>query len=84
MRTLPKYPKDHPVGMVVPKGGSSCAKCKFVRNAGLECVQKDFAKWFGGENASDVTLPAPANEYCCDFFETRTEKRGAKELRVEK
>ncbi len=76
---LPKYPKDHKVGMVVPKGGSSCEKCNFVRNAGLECVQKQFVAWNGSED-----LPAPANEYCCDFFETRTTPRTAKDLRARK
>ena len=78
---LPKYPKDHPVGMEVPKGGSSCAKCEFVSNDGKQCSQKDFVKWNGGKD-----LPEAADRYCCDFFTvpTRTKPRSAKELRREK
>lgn len=79
MHELPKYPKDHQVGVRVPPGGSNCAKCKFVRNAGLECVQKQFVTWNGSER-----LPEPANRYCCDFWEERTEKRSASELREKK
>jgi len=61
---LPVYPPDHKVGMQVPKGGSACAKCKYVD--GQDCTQKDFVKW----NGSDV-IPKPVNEYCCDFFEPK-------------
>jgi hypothetical protein len=60
------YPADHKVGMVVPRGGSSCAKCEYVRNNRRDCAQPDFVAW----NKSPV-LPAPANEYCCDFFEAK-------------
>lgn len=76
---LPKYPADHQVGMRVPKGGSSCAKCVFVREADTECAQKDFIAWHGSDH-----LPAPADSYCCDFFTTRTTKRTARDLRREK
>lgn len=76
---LPKYPADHAVGMRVPKGGSDCAKCAHVNNANTECDQPQFVAWNG-----DRRLPAPATEYCCDFFETRTRKRSARELRREK
>ena len=78
---LPKYPKDHAVGSVVPKGGSSCAKCEYVGADGKRCRQKDFVKWNGGHE-----LPAPSDQYCCDFFEVakRTKPRSAKELRPEK
>lgn len=81
MHELPKYPKDHQVGMRVPKGGSSCSKCEYVRNNGKECAQKLFQKWNGSNK-----LPAPADSYCCDFFtiEKRTTMRSAKELRPEK
>jgi hypothetical protein len=61
---LPTYPKDHPVGMRVPKGGSNCAKCEFVD--GQDCTQKDFVKWNGG-----ATIPALVDSYCCDFFEAK-------------
>lgn len=61
---LPDYPPDHKVGMRVPKGGSDCAKCEYVQ--GQNCKQKDFIKW----NGSNV-IPAPTDEYCCDFFEAK-------------
>jgi hypothetical protein len=79
-RTLPKYPKDHPLGMVVPKGGSDCAKCKFLVDE-THCREPHFRQWNGGPE-----LPAPADEYCCDFFTTaaRTKPRSAKELRTVK
>lgn len=76
---LPKYTKDHQVGMVVPKGGSDCAKCEYVSKDGKECAQKDFVKWNGSNK-----LPAPADEYCCDFFTTRITKRSAADLRARK
>jgi hypothetical protein len=80
---LPKYSKDHQVGMKVPKGGSDCAKCEYVGSStdGPTCGQKDFVKWNGSNK-----LPAPPNEYCCDFFtwQKRTTMRSAKELRQEK
>lgn len=76
---LPKYPKNHQVGMRVPKGGSDCAKCEHVRNAGTECNQPQFVAWNGSER-----LPAPADAYCCDFFDARTTRRTARELRREK
>ena len=76
---LPKYPANHPVGMRVPRGGSSCAKCSFVRHADRDCANASFVRWNGSHR-----LPAPANAYCCDFFDTRTAPRGAAELRAEK
>lgn len=63
---LPIYPKDHKVGMRVPKGGSDCAKCEYLRNDGKDCANHYFATWNGSH-----TLPAPATEYCCDFFEAK-------------
>jgi len=61
---LPDYPKDHKVGMRVPKNGSDCAKCEYVD--GQHCKQKDFIGW----NGSNL-IPAPTDEYCCDFFEIK-------------
>lgn len=58
------YPPDHQMGMVVPRGGSACSKCEYVRNRGRECAQKDYINWNGS-----TYLPAPDDEYCCDFYE---------------
>lgn len=63
---LPNYSADHKVGMRVPKGGSDCAKCEYVRQNGKACANSQFVKW----NGSNM-LPAPADEYCCDFFEAK-------------
>lgn len=61
---LPRYPANHKVGMRVPKGGSDCARCEHVR--GQDCEQKDFVQWNGSHR-----IPAPTDEYCCDFFEAQ-------------
>lgn len=62
---LPDYPKDHKVGMRVPRGGSNCAKCEYLREPN-DCAQKDFVKWNGAN-----LIPLDKEVYCCDFFETR-------------
>ena len=59
---LPSYPADHKVGMVVPKGGSDCAKCEYVD--GQDCKQAQFVKWNGASK-----IPGKIDAYCCDFFE---------------
>lgn len=56
-----EYPEDHQVGMRVPKGGSDCAKCEYVE--GQNCRNEYFNRAVGKK------IPAPVNEYCCDFFE---------------
>lgn len=90
-KTLPKYPADHQVGMHVPKGGSSCAKCAHVNADETQCNEKHFVGWLAqGNNQAlrnfgrAIELPAPANEYCCDFFTTRRQRRTARDLRREK
>lgn len=66
---LPDYPADHQVGMEVPKGGSNCAKCEYLK-APQKCGEFHFVEW----NGSD-TIPAPADQYCCDFFEEKKNGR---------
>lgn len=62
-------PADHLFGMKVPKGGSSCAKCKFAGKDGKHCSSELFQDWRKSLNADDPSeLPAPADEYCCDVF----------------
>jgi hypothetical protein len=68
---LPHYPADHPVGAIVPEGGSSCAKCEYVN--GQDCRNKSFVFWNGGKK-----IPGPINSYCCDFFETAPDIRDKK------
>lgn len=62
---LPNYPPDHQVGMIVPKGGSSCAKCKYVQWP--YCKEEKFIEW----NGSNKIPAKAADEYCCDFFEAK-------------
>jgi len=62
------YPKIHLLGMRVPKGGSSCAKCMFLTNK-TECRNKYFIQWRkDGGAAQPEVIPAPIDEYCCDLF----------------
>jgi hypothetical protein len=63
---LPQYPRDHQVGMKVPKGGSECAKCEYLKDNRKHCGNDKWVKWFGSS-----LIPAPIDEYCCDFFEAK-------------
>lgn len=56
-------PPDHQLGMQVPKGGSMCANCQFLADP-QTCGNKGFVTWNG-----TGTLPAPADEYCCDLYQ---------------
>lgn len=58
------YPADHVPGMAVPRGGSNCAKCEYLKDAvkGL-CGNKFFVKWNGSDK-----IPGDINEYCSDWF----------------
>jgi len=60
------YPKDHQLGLVVPVGGSSCSKCKWIKPDN-NCSNKSFQEW----NNDSSKLPASANKYCCDLFQTK-------------
>ncbi len=57
---------DHQFGMVVPQGGSSCARCLWLGPDGSSCANPSFQQWAGGS-----LLPAPADEYCCDVYAIR-------------
>lgn len=61
----PTYPADHEPGMRVPKGGSNCAKCEYLkdREKGL-CGQPNFVAWNGSDK-----IPGPIDSYCSDWFE---------------
>ena len=56
-------PAGHSPGMRVPKGGSSCANCRFGQEPG-KCAEPNFQRWNGGPD-----LPAPNDEYCSDFWQ---------------
>lgn len=58
-------PPDHQPGIRVPKGGSMCKNCKYLKDAakGL-CGNKYFIRWNGS-----AKIPAPIDEYCSDWYE---------------
>lgn len=59
------YPDDHKPGMRVPKGGSSCYSCEYLKN-GNECSNEYYQKWAGTNK-----LPYPADQYCSDWYEEK-------------
>lgn len=59
------YPADHEPGMRVPKGGSSCESCKYLKDAKTRtCGNEYFIKWNGSS-----LIPAPIDSYCSDWYE---------------
>ena len=60
-----EYPRDHKPGMRVPRGGSSCASCKFHKEEGNRCTNFYFKKWHGSDK-----IPAPADQFCSDWYES--------------
>lgn len=75
---MPKYggkgkfelPDSHVMGTKVPKGGSSCANCRFAGADGKNCMNTYWVQWNGGE----TKLPEVADEYCCDVWEGKPKK----------
>lgn len=61
-------PSTHIVGMIVPKGGSSCANCKFgeTREDGPHCKSTYWIEWNSGESRLPIDDP---ETYCSDFWE---------------
>jgi hypothetical protein len=57
-------PANHRAGMVVPKGGSCCANCRFLGADHKTCDNKNFIEWNGGDNK----LPAKDENYCSDWY----------------
>ena len=66
-------PPHHVPGMHVPRGGSSCANCTYVRERddGPHCVEPGFVLWNRG-----TRLPVDdARDYCSDWWEPTAEAR---------
>ena len=59
-------PPNHQLGMKVPKGGSMCHNCEYLKTP-TDCGNKGFIKWNGSSK-----LPEPNNEYCCDLYEPKS------------
>lgn len=66
----PYHPPGHSVGERVPKGGSSCANCSWLRAKATRCANERFQLWRREEEGAEDPglLPAPADEYCCDLW----------------
>lgn len=63
------YPKGHRPGTKVPRGGSSCASCKWVRprddGSGMaNCASQYFQEWAGTNE-----IPVVPDSYCSDWWE---------------
>lgn len=63
-----ELPENHVPAVIVPNGGSCCANCKYVeeRDSESHCKNEYFIKWQGTSK-----LPAPAAEFCSDWWETK-------------
>lgn len=59
-----ELPDDHIPGIPVPKGGSCCANCNYLRDDRLSCGNEYFQHW----NGSPV-IPAPIDAFCSDWYE---------------
>jgi len=70
MTTSATYPPNHRPGMKVPRGGSMCANCKYLGDDSASCTEPNFVEWNGS-----ARLPAPADEYCSDWYEPGQVKR---------
>jgi len=70
----PVYPKKfwHLAGMPVPKGGSSCSNCKFLKDDRVNCGEPNFIAWEGpGKPAGSPKIPGAIDAYCSIWFEPR-------------
>jgi hypothetical protein len=58
------YPPDHQPGMRVPKGGSMCKNCEYLKDAEKKiCGEENFVRW----NGSPV-IPGEIDSYCSDWY----------------
>jgi len=64
------YPPNHQAAMRVPKGGSMCKNCKFLKDAENRiCGEPNFIAWEGeGKPAGSDRIPLPIDEYCSDWY----------------
>ena len=62
----PDYPPDHKPGMKVPRGGSMCANCRFLKDDKVSCSNRYFVQWNGS-----ATIPGKVDEYCSDWYEPK-------------
>lgn len=66
---MPALPPGHQVGLRVPKGGSSCASCRYYNPQGGRygtCESSYYQASVG-----TALIPMPADEWCSDMYEPR-------------
>lgn len=76
--TVAQYDEDHEAGMKVPKGGSICSKCEYLRDDKKTCRNKFFIAWEsprGDKPAGSDVIPGPIDEYCSDWFHAKDEEK---------
>lgn len=76
--SVPQYEEDHEPAMRVPKGGSICSKCEYLRDDKKTCRNKNFIAWEspkGDKPAGSDVIPAPIDEYCSDWFHAKDEEK---------
>lgn len=63
-------PKNHQAAVVVPKGGSCCANCKYseMQDGGPHCHNSYFMDWNNGNSRLPVDDP---EAYCSDWWESK-------------
>jgi len=60
--------------MHVPKGGSMCANCRFLKDPEKRiCGNEYFVKWNGSE-----VIPGKIDAYCSDWYEPKKQKAPSK------
>jgi len=59
-----EYSSDHVPAMKVPKGGSSCASCEYLKDPKKKiCGNEYFIRW----NQSEI-IPGEIDAYCSDWY----------------
>ena len=53
------YPADHIPAMVVPKGGSCCANCRFLNKETKTCMEPNYINWNGS-----AIIPITTDQFC--------------------
>lgn len=67
------YPADHVAAMQVPKGGSMCASCEYLKDAKNRiCGSPHFKAWEGpNKPAGSDKIPLPIDQFCSDWYEPK-------------
>jgi len=63
------YPPGHEIIIRVPKGGSSCASCKFLGDDEKTCKSKYYIKSHGSNRLLEGV---PADSQCSDFYSPKS------------